>query len=145
MEDVSIITVTTTFQSYSNALTDHQRYWDIWQTFGLVESSVSIVTPTDWHPVPDQFPPKREMEEWLIHAGKKKRPYVRRKNLTKALKHMVAESESESEEGSEEPETEVAPAAFRPAAATTVPAVSTTASTGSAPHDFASLYTYMES
>ncbi|KAF6140765.1 hypothetical protein GIB67_035192, partial [Kingdonia uniflora] len=50
----------------------------------------------------------------------------------------------DSEDSEAEPTAAGQAAASRPAA-TTVPAASTAASTGSAPHDIASLYTYMES
>ncbi|KAF6134580.1 hypothetical protein GIB67_022320 [Kingdonia uniflora] len=170
--------------------------------FGLGEPPVEDAKLLEWPPVPSQFPPKKEMEEGLRVARKIKGPYLRRKNLSKALclfhmiahrniipqlgninvllligmgyviradeeadvrnevinsryweksrKHMVpSESESESEESTDDLETDVVTSATRHSASrpatSSMPDGSTTAYTGVVPHDFASMYTYMES
>ncbi|KAF6165634.1 hypothetical protein GIB67_020020 [Kingdonia uniflora] len=71
---------------------------------------------------------------------------IDQKYWEKSRKYMVAESDSESEEGSKDSEGEAEPAAVGQAAAsrTTVTTI-LAASTGLVPHDIASLYTYMES
>ncbi|KAF6176549.1 hypothetical protein GIB67_014177 [Kingdonia uniflora] len=65
---------------------------DVRKAFGLGDSDNPDVNYLIWPLVLTEFPPKEEMEEELLRAGKKSGPYLRLKNLDPAicLFHMVA-------------------------------------------------------
>ncbi|KAF6171284.1 hypothetical protein GIB67_036952 [Kingdonia uniflora] len=57
---------------------DHLKAFDL-------DDVSSSVPPTVWSPILGQFPSKRKLEDSLLYVGKKRAPYVRRKNLSRGF------------------------------------------------------------
>ncbi|KAF6163210.1 hypothetical protein GIB67_025074, partial [Kingdonia uniflora] len=61
----------TSFQVSIDGLELQICWADIQKAFGLVEVYVLVVVPTEWPPIPDQFPSNREMKNILPQLGNK--------------------------------------------------------------------------